>query len=166
MGSPPLNKNSLQLTSICKPKLVFSNEVSLGLFTTVNVRPQTQEQFVNSKQSQPCFCTLFISFCFAWVFLFYWFSVCIFCYFFVFYVLFLYVCITFFKKKYLIFGLLFICLFSRVRERAGLKLDRWGGRYDQEEAEVFVIRIYYLKKTIKEKKQNEQHFFLGLSYPT
>lgn len=65
--------------------------------------------------------------------------------FFVFYVLFLYVSITFFKKN-LIFGLLFICLLSRVRERAGLKLDRWGGRYDQEEAEVFVIRIYYLKK--------------------
>lgn len=51
----------------------------------------------------------------------------------------------FFLKKNLIFGFLFICLFS-------IELDKWGGIYDQEEAEVLLIRIYYLKKinSIKE----------------
>lgn len=68
-------------------------------------------------------------------------------------------CEHYFFKRYLIFWLLFICLFSRVREKAGLKLDRWEGRYDQEGAEVFVVRIYYLKKNQLKKRNRMSNIF-------
>lgn len=49
---PPQPRSCLQLITICKEKLVFSDRVSLGIKTTLKDRLNAQQLMVNTKQSQ------------------------------------------------------------------------------------------------------------------
>ena len=66
-GHPSLTKKLSPLSSFLqRKKLVCSNGVSLGILTTLQRWPYTQQYMLNTKQTRWYFCSHFMSYCPVW----------------------------------------------------------------------------------------------------